>query len=64
MSSRAFSGSFQKSGDSDWAFRLSMRGWAVSQSKMPPQQAYDLLDFKDDLLDFHTHGQTLSSGLM
>jgi hypothetical protein len=59
MISRAFSGLFQRSGDSDWAFSASRRGSAVSQSKMPPQQAQRLLDFGDDLFDFHTHGISL-----
>jgi hypothetical protein len=55
MIGRAFSGSAQKFGFSVRAVRSSSLAWAVSQSKMPPQQAYDLLDFGDDLGDFGAH---------
>jgi hypothetical protein len=59
MMSRALSGSFQKSGDSVRAFRSSRRASAVSQSKMPPQQAQHLLDFGDGFFGLGTHGGTL-----
>jgi hypothetical protein len=59
MISRAFSGSFQKFGDSDCAFSASRRGWAVSQSKMPPQQGDSLLDVIDDFQNFGAHGTSL-----
>jgi hypothetical protein len=55
MATRAFSGSFQKSGDSVCAFSAARRTSAVSQSKMPPQQGQNLLDFGDGFLDFRTH---------
>ncbi|ASY68493.1 hypothetical protein SF83666_c10580 [Sinorhizobium fredii CCBAU 83666] len=36
-------------------FNQSSRLTAWSQSKMPPQQAYGLLDFVDNVLDFAAH---------
>jgi hypothetical protein len=56
MMSRAFSGSLQKSGDSVLAFRSSSLASAVSQSKMPPQQAQHLLDFGDGFFSLGAHG--------
>src|SRR5690554_3238906 len=53
---RAFSGSFQNSRDSVCAVSASRRSSAVSQSKMPPQQGQNLLDFGDGLFNFRTHG--------
>jgi hypothetical protein len=61
---RAFSGSLQSSGDSDWALSASRRSWAVSQSKMPPQQGQHLLDFGHGLFDFGFHGHILWLALM
>jgi hypothetical protein len=55
MTSRAFSGSLQKSGDSVRLFRSSSRACAVSQSKMPPQQVQHLLDFGDLLFSLGAH---------
>jgi hypothetical protein len=52
----AFSGEFQKSGLSTAAFSSARRCCALSQSKMPPQQADHLLDFIDGGLDFGAHG--------
>lgn len=40
-------------------FNQSSRLIAWSQSKMPPQQAYGLLDFVDDVLDFRAHNRLL-----
>jgi hypothetical protein len=55
MVTRAFSGSLQNSGDSVCAVSASRRSCAVSQSKMPPQQAQHLLDVGDGFFDFRTH---------
>jgi phosphoglycerate dehydrogenase-like enzyme len=55
MIGRAFSGSAQKFGFSVRAVRSSSRAWAVSQSKMPPQQVQHLLDFGDGLGRFGAH---------
>jgi hypothetical protein len=55
MISRALSGSFQKAGFSVRAFRSSSRACALSQSKMPPQQARHLLDLGHDLFGFRAH---------
>jgi hypothetical protein len=47
--------SSQIDGSSALAFSHSRRFRAGSQSKMPPQQAYGLLDFVDNDLGFCTH---------
>ena len=43
---------------SAFAFSLLSSWTERSQSKMPPQQAYGLLDFVDDRFDFGTHAAT------
>ncbi|ARS72964.1 hypothetical protein SMB554_06890 [Sinorhizobium meliloti] len=55
MSFCASAASFQSDGSSALLFNQSSRLTAWSQSKMPPQQAYGLLDFVDDVLDFAAH---------
>src|SRR5690606_21057836 len=55
ISACAFSGSFQRSGSSDFAFSSSRRLRAESQSKMPPQQRERLLDFISDILGLGAH---------
>jgi hypothetical protein len=42
-------------GSSAAAFSSARRAFALSQSKMPPQQADSLLDLFDDGLDFGAH---------
>jgi hypothetical protein len=46
-------------GSSARAFSSSRRRLAISQSKMPPQQADGLLDFVDGADDLGTHGRVL-----
>jgi hypothetical protein len=55
MTSRALSGSDQKSGASVRALKSAKRASAVSQSKMPPQQVQHLLDFGDGFFGFSAH---------
>jgi len=55
MISWAFWGSFQMAGSSDLAFSSARRFWAVSQSKMPPQQSDGLLHVIDQRRDFSAH---------
>jgi len=43
------------SGSSAAAFSSASRAFALSQSKMPPQQGYCLLDFIDNRFDFGAH---------
>jgi hypothetical protein len=52
----AASASFQRPGSSDWAFSSARRRWALSQSKMPPQQPDRLLGLVYEVLDLGAHG--------
>jgi len=52
----ACAGSFQIAGSSALAFSSSRRRLALSQSKMPPQQGYGLLDLIGGAGNFWTHG--------
>jgi hypothetical protein len=55
MTSCATWGSFQSVGSSDLAFSSASFFWALSQSKMPPQQSYGLLHLIDEIADFGAH---------
>jgi hypothetical protein len=46
---------FQRFGSSAWAFSSARRFWAVSQSKMPPQQSDRLLGGFGERFDFGAH---------
>jgi hypothetical protein len=48
-------GSFHRLGSSACRFSSASRARALSTSKMPPQQAYGLLDVVDDFFDFGAH---------
>jgi hypothetical protein len=51
----ASAGLFQRLGSSALAFSSARRRWALSQSKMPPQQGKRLLDLADGSFDFRAH---------
>jgi hypothetical protein len=51
----AASASFQRFGSSALAFSSARRRWALSQSKMPPQQPDRLLGLVYEMFDFGTH---------
>jgi hypothetical protein len=55
MTSWAFCGSFQSAESSARAFSSASFRWALSQSKMPPQQSDRLLHFIDKRGDFSAH---------
>jgi hypothetical protein len=56
----AASGSFQRLGSSAWAFSSARRRWALSQSKMPPQQPDRLLGGFEEVLDLGAHDSVCS----
>jgi hypothetical protein len=47
--------SFQRLGSSACLFSSASCAFALSKSKVPPQQAYGLLDVVDDALGFRAH---------
>jgi hypothetical protein len=55
----AASASFQRFGSSALAFSSARRRWALSQSKMPPQQPDRLLGFVYEVLDFGAHDRSV-----
>jgi hypothetical protein len=55
MTSCATCGSFHSAGSSERAFSSASFFWALSQSKMPPQQSYGLLHLIDEIDDFGAH---------
>jgi hypothetical protein len=61
MTSCATWGSFHRAGSSALAFSSASFFWALSQSKMPPQQAYGLLHLIDKINDFGAHDLTLTA---
>jgi hypothetical protein len=60
MTSCATCGSFHSAGSSALAFSSASFFWALSQSKMPPQQAYGLLHLVDKIDDFGAHDLILT----
>jgi hypothetical protein len=58
----ADAGLFQSFGSSALAFRSARRFGAVSQSKMPPQQAQRFLDLVGDVLGLGAHGASSGNG--
>jgi hypothetical protein len=61
MTSCAAWGSFHSAGSSALAFSSASFLWALSQSKMPPQQPYGLLHLIDEIDDFGAHDVILTS---
>jgi hypothetical protein len=60
MTSCATCGSFHRAGSSALAFSSASFLWALSQSKMPPQQSYGLLHLIDEIDDFGAHDVILT----